>query len=184
MLNSVRNLRSPSGFLSLLAGFALAVTTLSWAHASEIYRWVDGDGVVNYSQQQPLGVDSEQIGKKKRRRAVGPAPVRAQLAPPSLDSPAPATPSTQRPLADGDLSSEQRKMLDDLKEEEADRRVEMARVRTEQCERSRDLLDKLSNNDRIRLREDDGTERVMPEEERLRRIDTAQRNVAAYCAPA
>ena len=133
---------------------------------SEIYRYVDSNGVVTYAQQLPYGVKGELI------KTTSGAPT---VAVPSLgEPPKPAEPK---------LSPEQQAMLDNLKKTEQARQEEIARIRDANCTRSKDVLERLSSAGRIRVKGPDGQETKMPEEERQARIDEAQKGVVANCSP-
>jgi hypothetical protein len=146
---------------------------------AEVYRWVDGDGVVNYGQRVPEGVVAERVSASTGQRIVTTAPARGgQVAagqtatePGPIDAP-----------ADQQLTPEQQKMLDDLRAAEQVRQQELARIREANCQQARTLLDQLTSRGRLRVRGDDGVERVLPEDERQRRIEEAQRGIAVNCA--
>lgn len=146
----------------------LILGLLPWLMGAAVYRWVDEDGVVNYSQLKPEGVDAELVsdtGERQRPRAT------------------PARPPSQTPPEDEQtLTESQQRMLSELQAAEQQRQAEIARVREANCQEARDVLQRLTSRGRIRVVGDDGQERVMPEEERQRRIDEAQRAVAANCA--
>jgi len=153
-----------------LARRLLILGLLPWLMGAAVYRWVDEDGVVNYSQLKPEGVDAELVsdtGERQRGR----------------DRSTPARPSAQTPPEDQQtLTESQQRMLSELQAAEQERQAEIARVREANCQEARDVLQRLSSRGRIRVVGDDGQERMMPEEERQRRIDEAQRAVAANCA--
>ena len=133
---------------------------------AEVYRWVDRDGVINYTERAPYGVKAERI----RMRPGGPSESVPVVTPAPVES------------AQPDLSENQQAMLDDLHDAEDAREAELARIREANCQRSRDVLDKLSNRGRIRVRDDEtGEETMMPEEERQRRIREAQDGIVANC---
>jgi len=134
---------------------------------SEIYRYVDGNGVVTYAQQLPYGVKGEQI------KTVAGAPTMA------VEATAPVSEKPAQPV----LTPQQQAMLDDLKKAETARKEEIARIREANCTRSKDVLDKLSTAGRIRVKGPDGQEVKMPEEERQARIEEAQRGIVANCTP-
>jgi hypothetical protein len=134
---------------------------------SEIYRYVDGNGVVTYAQQLPYGVKGEQI------KTVAGAPTTA------VEATAPVSDKPAQPV----LTPQQQAMLDDLKKAETARKDEIARIREANCTRSKDVLDKLSTAGRIRVKGPDGQEVKMPEEERQARIEEAQRGIVANCTP-
>ena len=77
-------------------------------------------------------------------------------------------------------------MLDDLRAQEQTRQYELAEAREVNCDKSRLILARLStaNRVRVRVRDIDGIERMMPEEERQERINKAQQGVVIYCESA
>lgn len=154
------------------AGLGLAIATLVAlpampAAAEEIYRWVDENGVVNYTQQKPRDAQVETIvtdtGAVRSVSDSTPAPV-------------PSSAATGEPL-----SAEQEKMLEGLRAAEQARQDEIAKLKADNCQQSRDVLSRLSLKNRIRVKGPDGEYTVMPEEERQQRISTAQENIARYC---
>jgi len=147
------------------------LTTACCAHAGEIYRWVDENGVVNFTQQKPKDVSAQQLTTV----AGGPTIVRN-----NAQRPAPVAGDV--PAADKPLNTSQQQMLDDLHAAEQARREEVARIRAANCQKSRKVLAQLSAKDRIRVRADDGSERVMSEEERQQRIEEAQQGIVQNCA--
>jgi hypothetical protein len=156
----------------LVLGATLTALGAMSVAADTIYRWVDENGVVNYTQQKPRDTDSEAITTRGGPHAVAKQSAAAQPAPVS-------DPSTGEPL-----SPEQKKMLQGLRNAEQARQDEIAKIKAQNCQQSRDVLARLSVKSRIRVRGDDGEYRIMPEDERQQRIDEAQKNVALYCAPA
>ncbi len=146
----------------------LIVGLLPWLTGAAVYRWVDENGVVNYTQLKPEGVDAELVSDTGQRTPAA-QPTR----------PAPAIPDTDQGQT---LTEEQQQMLSDLQAAEQARQAEIARVREANCQEARDLLQRLTSRGRIRIAGPDGEERVMPEEERQRRIDEAQRAIVANCS--
>ncbi len=134
---------------------------------SEIYRYVDANGVVTYAQQLPYGVKGEQIHTMAGAPSV------------SVPATAPKNEAPEQPA----LSPQQQAMLDDLKKNETARKEEIARIREANCARSQEVLERLSSAGRIRVKGPDGQEVKMPEEERQARIEEAQRGIVANCNP-
>jgi Domain of unknown function (DUF4124) len=134
---------------------------------SEIYRYIDANGVVTYAQQLPYGVKGELI-----KTTAGAPTVTV-----------PAAPAEGQKSDDPKLSPQQQAMLDNLKKAEQARREEVTRIRDANCTRSKDVLERLSSAGRIRVKGPDGQETKMPEEERQARIDEAQKGVVANCNP-
>ena len=132
---------------------------------AEIYRWVDDTGVVNYTQHSPEGIEAERIVTR------GGAPT---VAIPTI-----VEPEVEDPEAG--LSDEQKAMKKRLEVAENARQAEIARIKQSNCSRAQRVLEKLSAKGRIRVRDDDGEEVAMPEEERQSRITEAQRDVVSNC---
>ena len=84
---------------------------------AEIYRWVDANGVVNYTQQKPLGIPSERVvtGSAGTRRATD-------------QSAAPATAPAQEAEQNTALSPAQQDALDALRAAETARQTELTNV--------------------------------------------------------
>ena len=139
--------------------------------SAEVYRWVDANGVVNYTQQKPADVSAERIESQTGARVKDEQP-----APPAAT---PAPDATQPPQ--DRLTDAQREALQGLEAAEQARQAELANIRQANCERARGVLDRLSAYGRIKLREADGTERMMTEEERQERVAEAQRGVVENC---
>ena len=132
---------------------------------ADIYRWVDDDGIVNYTQHSPEGVVAERIV------TTGGAPT---VVAPIVVEPEIADPN-------GHLSAEQKAMKKRLEETEDARQAEIARIKESNCSRAQDVLDKLSSRGRIRVRDANGQETAMSEDERQFRIAEAQRDVVSKC---
>ena len=148
----------------------------------ETYRWVDANGVVNYSERKPRGVPEEQVEL-----------INAKATPPSSD-PVPVTPvpsytpsnssssSTGRTSnAPAGLNSEQQALYDELQQMEQARQDKVAEIKKQNCDKARSVLTNLQQRSRIRVTMPDGTARVLPEEERQERIQQANEGIARNC---
>ena len=147
--------------------FVFLVLSMPLLMGSEVYRYIDANGVITYAQQLPYGVKGERI-----TTVAGAASVAAPAAPPISENP-------PQPV----LKPEQQAMLDDLKKADQARKDEIARIRDANCTRSQDVLEKLASAGRIRVKGADGQEVNMPEDERQARIDEAQRGIVTNCSP-
>ena len=152
---------------------ALLICCLPLLTAADIYRWVDANGVVNYTQQKPRGVDAELVSETSSTR-----PAAAQTA--QAASPTAQPESGSQPA----LNEDQQNMLRGLEEAEAARQQELARVRDDNCTRARSVLTRLTAKGRIRVRDKQGEYRIMNEEERQSRISEAQQGIALNCESA
>lgn len=135
--------------------------------AADVYRWVDTEGVVNYTQLKPAGIASQRIstGAAGAIRFTQVKDERAGL------------PGDTGP----ELSLDQQTMLQDLQAAEQARQNDFVRVKGANCDKSRNVLNRLSRSERIRVRDESGSERIMGETERQRRIGDAQRGIAENC---
>ncbi|HEY6599616.1 MAG TPA: DUF4124 domain-containing protein [Pseudomonadales bacterium] len=147
----------------------LLVLVLPLLMGSEVYRYVDSNGVVTYAQQLPYGVQGERI------TTVAGAPSKAAPAVQTVPPEKPAEPA---------LSPQQQAMLDKLKQADEARKAEIATIREANCKRSQDVLTNLMASGRIRVRGPDGGEVKMPEDERQARIAEAQAGIVTNCTPA
>lgn len=165
-MNAIRNKALP------LIGSALLLAISAQALADQIYRWVDDNGVVNYTQLKPRDTEAQAIttqGGTPRVASTAPAAAPAAVADPATGQP---------------LSPEQEQMLEGLRAAERARQAEVAKIKAENCQQSKDVLARLTASDRIRVRGEDGDYRVMPEDERNSRISEAQQHIALYCVSA
>ena len=146
----------------------LALCCLPLLMGASVYRWVDENGVVNYTQLKPEGVPAELVRADTGQRLT------------ETSAPAPA----EQPAdpAEQNLTDDQQRMLADLRAAEAERQRQVAKVRETNCQRGHELLERLTSRGRLRITGEDGEQRVMPEEERQRRIEEAQRAVAVNCS--
>lgn len=168
-----------SGALPFLA-LLLALTLPGTATASAIYRWVDAEGVVHYSSVAPRGVDYQRVDPGARPQTP------PSLANPRNDAPeAPAAEPEPMPAEDSDddlaLTEEQRERQARLQAEANERRTRLARQRQEQCEAARRVYDELTTHTRVRVRGDDGRERVLGEDELQARIARARDAIVTNC---
>jgi hypothetical protein len=148
----------------------LLIICLPLLMGAEIYRWVDLDGIVNFTQLKPRGVPAQQIVTSGS----------STVSTPAID---PLAGEPQGDQSDGDprLTPDQQQMLDDLEAAEQVRQDEIAKIKKASCSKSRNLLGRLSRTSRIRVRDNDGSERMMGEDERQQRISDAQRGISENC---
>lgn len=157
------------------AKFILLLCCLPALMGAEVYRWVDEHGVVNYTQQQPTNVASERVvaGQAAPSRPPGDSQTRAE-------PPAAAASGAGQPPADR-LTDAQREALKGLEAAEQARQQELANIRKANCERAQGVLERLTTRGRMRVRDAEGNEQIMTEEERQQRIAEAQRGVVENC---
>ncbi len=160
----------------------ICLVALPLLMGTEYYQWIDDDGVVTYSQQAPRDRESQRV----RMDAAGSLPAPTRSADPA-DPAAPAQPAPEldpAPVQQTDsLEAEQQAIMARLQAEEEARQAEIAELRRGNCERAQNVLERLQSAPRIRVRDDQGQERVLGDDELQNRIAEAQEAVAENCAP-
>jgi hypothetical protein len=129
------------------------------AMASQVYKWVDAQGLTHFSAQPPQGQESTSVNT-----AVPPPKpdvVEEKKAAPTFES-----------IADPEQAAIDAK----VKKEVAAREVKLKKY----CEDVRSNLSQLENNPRLRI-EVDGETRRLSEVERQKRIAEAQQSIAENC---
>ncbi len=122
--------------------------------AAGMYKWTDAQGTVHYSQFPPAGVKAQEIRVQAPPPADEPAPAAARAAS-ARPAKAPARPPES---------------------------PELARQRAENCKTARYNLAILQRNAHVRIKEADGSYRVLTPEERARRIDDLQGQIDQFCS--
>jgi len=179
--------RLPGG-RALQTLLTLCIVASSWMLSTtaqaDTWRWVDGNGVVNYSERKPRGVADDQltrIGSEQARGRSG-----SRNVPASQPISQPSSQPTVQAISDsnGDplaLNEQQQARLTELQSAEQARQAQVAKIRQENCELSRRVLANLTGKDRIRVTGADGSQRNLPENERQERIGQAQVGIASNC---
>ncbi|MDZ7791256.1 MAG: DUF4124 domain-containing protein [Xanthomonadales bacterium] len=145
---------------TLLAIVVVGLTLQPEASAEEqtIYKWLDEEGVVNYTARPPEGVDYEEVGIETRE------PVEADAADsetqPAQDSAAETTPPEQPEMTRSEPDPE---------------------VVAERCAQARSNIDSLNQYQNVTVRGDDGEQRRISDEERTRMIEEAQAFIEEWC---
>jgi len=166
--------------LVLTACLAFAVTSFAYA---DTYRWIDANGVVNYSEKKPHGIDAENITTPRDSRRIrlakrGLTPATAAPVTPTASQSRSAPQSNAQP----NLNPTQQDILQGLQANEAQRQQQMAKIRQDNCDRSKRVLANLTAREHIRVRSESGAERVLPEDERQAKISSAHRGIAENCS--
>jgi hypothetical protein len=130
-------------------------------HGAGIYKWVDENGQVHYSQTAPSNTRAEQM----------------QKAPPPADDPDAVRGDLQRQL---DALDERRAARDEAFAEEK-KREEVASIRKQNCETARKNLANLRQGGEKRYMTPDGEIVRLTDEERARRIEDAKQGIRDNC---
>jgi hypothetical protein len=126
------------------------------AMASQVYKWVDAQGVTHFGAQPPQGQQATTIN--------------TATPPPKTAEPA-ATPTFES-SADPEQAAIDEKVKQEIATQEAERK--------KYCESVRTNLAQLENNPRVRV-EVDGEVRRLNEEERQQRISEAKQAIGENC---
>ncbi len=149
--------------LALTAVLVVMTSASSAAGEHGIYKWVDDNGTVHYSQTPPPDGKAQEL-----KPAPGPA-----------DDPAA-------------ISGKLRKQVDEMEERLTEKRegaadaqqwAEIQKLRRENCANARANLDKLQQGGNRAYRTPDGEVVRLTEEERQRRIDETNRQIQENCSP-
>ena len=142
--------------------FLLLALCLPLLMGTEIYRWVDANGVVNYTQIKPRGVAAQQV----QTRSGGPAVV--------AEGPGavPAAPTDEQQSVPN---------AQDQDQGEQARKQQVAQIKQENCSMARNILARLTARNRVRETDVNGVTRVIPEEDRQARIKEAQDAIVDNC---
>lgn len=123
-----------------------------------MYKWVDDEGNIHYSQTPPVDREASTIAKPR----TPPPP------PPSTEGEPDATASEGGEELQGDGPTEE------------EIRAEKERI-AQECQRARQWISEIENKPRLRVRDDDGNLRYLSEEERQARLKQAQDYLKKYC---
>ncbi|NQD96241.1 DUF4124 domain-containing protein [Pseudomonas sp. CrR25] len=135
---------------------SLLLALSATAMASQVYKWVDAQGVTHFGAQPP---QDQQV-----------TTVNTAAPPPARVEPKPAP--TFESIADPEQAAINEKVKQEVAAKEAERK--------KYCESVRSNLAQLENNPRLRL-EVDGEVRRLSEEERQQRIGETKQSIADNC---
>jgi Domain of unknown function (DUF4124) len=142
----------------LLLGILLTTTSLSVPAA--FYKWVDANGVTQYSQNPPPSGNYQEIRSPSPADHSNAEQQQAEASPAKQDSA--ATP-VQAPPQDDQTQAEQR------------------RAREQNCQLAQQRLSELENHPRIRYTDADGSVRVMSEEEKQAKLVETRKMAEKMC---
>jgi hypothetical protein len=135
---------------------SLMLALSATAMASEVYKWVDAQGVTHFSAQPPQGQPATAINTS---------------VPPPRQAPAEPAPSVEERL-DPEQAAIDKKVKEQVATQEAERK--------QYCESARTNLAQLENNPRLRI-EEEGEVRRIDENERQERIVELKKSIAENC---
>lgn len=153
--------------LGLAASAALAWATV--VHA-QVYRWVDPDGRVHYSDQPPPGA-------RQYEQLRGGRPAAPEAAPENQAAETPAPPSYQE--QDAEFRRRQVERAERAAQEQKAR--EEAAVRQRQCSEARNQLAALQSGQRIARFNAQGEREILDEAQMAAELERARKAVAGLC---
>ncbi|MBU0902239.1 DUF4124 domain-containing protein [Pseudomonas spirodelae] len=138
---------------------SLLLAMSATAMASQVYKWVDAQGVTHFGAQPPQGQEATSINTATPQ----PKPVASEekKAAPTFES-----------IADPEQAAIDKKVKQEIAAKEAERKKYCTDMRTN--------LAQLQNNPRVRV-EVDGELRRLNEEERQARISETQKSITDNC---
>ena len=164
--------------LLLASAFLLLATALPPAGAAqEVYRWVDADGLVHFTQTAPRDRPYERVapaGAGGRPSFYNPRRETAR---------GEETPDAAAEQQDGEpaLSAEQQQRQAELQAQAQARLAEMEETRRRNCEAAREQFRQFTTYARIRVADGEGGMRILGEEERAERIAEAEEAILVNC---
>ena len=160
-------------------GMSCAAPLASAAEA--VYRWVDANGVVHFTQTAPRGVPFEQVSPSGSARRAAPSfynPRRGAAGSAQVgDAPTPAAPSAPGNV----LTPEQQQRQAELQAQAETRLSDMAEARRRNCELAREQFEEFTTFARIRVADGSGGVRILTEEERADRIAESEQAILLNC---
>jgi hypothetical protein len=155
--------------------------------AQDYYVWVDANGVTNYAQKKPLGVESRLItgsqrvgagdqivdtrrGSRPGAQAFDNANLQAEQAAKQSETTS-QTGSTDQEVDPDKIIAEDRAII----------AAKIAEQKSANCEIGKKQLTTLEMFRRIRIKDENGAERVLNEDEKATRIATARKTIRENC---
>jgi hypothetical protein len=130
-----------------------------------IYKWVDEDGKVHYSEKRPSGQPA------KRMRVPTKAPKNTST------YKRPSFKSKEDKDSEENANTNNRQ---DKAQQKADKGMS-AEEKAKQCTRARQVMETLTAGDRVRQKDEEGNITYMTEEEKQERIKHEQKKINRYC---
>lgn len=156
-----------------LAGGLVLSFSMSCVQAAEYYTWVDENGVVNYSQKAPSGIEAEHVsqshtfGRRRSQSAPRTAP------PPIPDQTAQTAPAESAPVAEG--------QNEEVAQMEASLTAEIQATKRQNCRQARRNLESFQSRGRVRYTGPDGEMQIMSDEDKQARINSFRQQIRDNC---
>jgi hypothetical protein len=157
--------------LKFVTGIQLIVLALGCtaAFASEVYSWVDENGVTNYSERRPPG--------QEETTPVTTQDTRFGYQPREADTAETATETTTDTAPAGDTVDPDKLIA----EEKAKYEAELAEERRYNCNLGKQNLARLETYARMRVRDENGSERFLTPEEMDQKKKESREAIKFHC---
>ena len=161
--------------LRIVSSIVLALLATTSAYG-DVYKWVDPDGTVHYSDQPAPGtIKEEQTLGIKSGTSSSEAPGAEKAAPKSTG------PKT---YIDQDKEFRKRQMEADEKRAKEQKALADAKERQQNCDRARSSLADLQSGQRIVRMNDKGERIYLDDNQRQQEMIAAQKSADSWCSPA
>jgi len=147
---------------------ALCVCPSPGFGAEPYYMWTDENGILNYSNKKPKGVDARRIEEEHRfGEKLDARPANDTSSDPIVSEPSPVT-GKEDSSADYQNAAEQ--FLQQAKE-----------AKREACNRAREDLERFQERGRMRMRDAEGKVRILSDEEKHERMQQFELTIDENC---
>jgi hypothetical protein len=168
---------------------AIAILLATATVAAQVYKWVDKDGKVQYSDQPPPA-DAKEVKSAPRkvdiRSATGSAaapaaPAPAAAAAPGKDAPKASEKDAPKTLADRNKDFEKRRKDEADSAKKADDEAKRAKANEERCDQATRYLRDLESGRPISSSDRDGNRKLLEDEERAKEMARARESMNQSC---
>ncbi|MTI12852.1 DUF4124 domain-containing protein [Sansalvadorimonas verongulae] len=136
---------------------AVVSAGFSFAAHATIYKWTDSDGTVHFGKQPPpQGTEFSEIKSPRNK-----APLQAE------------SPASTKPASESTVQEDMDKYNEQLNR--------LAEQQREACNRATENKERLLNNHRIQMRDENGNVRTLTYEEKLQQLQRADEGIQEYC---
>jgi hypothetical protein len=148
-------------FTTVTAAFFAGLLCLAGPATARLYKWVDENGVTQYTQTPPPKGDFSSV-KPPPKPAVDPQQAQSEM--------------------EKRLEAFQQRRDDSAKSKaEADKQAAERAEKTKKCEKARKNLTFLQTHARVRTTDKEGNATLLPEEKRQEKIKQANDAIKKYC---
>ena len=151
-----------------LAGMAMVCLLAGNAAADEIYRWVDENGVIHFSDLKPGAAESETIQVEGGPGGVSYSEPVAGSTQPDVDA------DEAQPMS---AAQQRREAIADARKAQREKQAETDRL----CERHRARLEQMEPARRVYYRDEQGNEIRMDDTQRVTLVEESRNYITENC---